>query len=431
MHDRQLLIRGELLRVLGEGLLKEQAKTRESAFLYEESRRANRAKDEFLSILSHELRTPLNAMVASIALAQTKTKDPVFVGRQLDTIARNVKAQVHIIDDLLDVSRIVTGKLRIEVAPVDLASLISESLNTIRPAAEAKSISLERELDHCVGTLIGDRDRLQQVLWNLLSNAVKFTPSNGCVRVRLRRVGDSKAAIDVIDTGEGIEAEFLPHVFERFTQSDSSAARRHLGLGLGLAIARHLVEMHGGTIAAESPEGGRGTRFTIELPVKRESDAAITEESKSSQVTSAASLENGETSTQTQLDPHMLAGLVVMVVDDNVEARELVSELLELAGAQVVLAGSAPEALNILERVQPDVLVADIGLPDEDGYSLLKKVRALPPERGGRVPAVALTGFTRQEDRQLAESAGFQRHLSKPLKVEDLVSAVKSLTDNQ
>ena len=432
MHDRQLSIRGELLRVLGEGLLNEQAKSHESAFLYEESRRANRTKDEFLSVVSHELRTPLNAIVASIALGQIKTNDPVAVMRLLDTIARNVKAQVRIIDDLLDISRIVTGKLRIQVAPIDLASLIGESLDIIRPAADAKGISLQWEIDKSVNTVPGDRDRLQQVLWNLLSNAVKFTPANGSVRVSVRPVADSTAAIDVIDTGQGINPEFLPHVFERFTQADASRARLHAGLGLGLAISRHLVEMHGGTIRAESQGGGKGARFTIQLPLKHKAEAvSVAPESKPAQTLSDATRESGETNKRSRVDSRVLADLVIMVVEDEVDGRELLSQLLEIAGAQVVSAGSAFEALEIFERVHPDILVADIGLPDEDGYSLLRKVRALSPEQGGRVPAVALTGFTRGQDRELAELAGFQRHLAKPVHIEDLISTVKSLAQSR
>jgi signal transduction histidine kinase/CheY-like chemotaxis protein len=414
VHERQLTMRAELLQVIGESLLREQAKSRESARLYKESRQANRTKDEFLSVLSHELRTALNAIVASIAVGQMKRDDPAVVGRVLDRIA---KAQVQVIDDLLDVSRIVTGKLRMELAPIELNKLVADSLDTIRPAAEAKAIELVPVIDSSAGVIVADRTRLQQVLWNLLSNAVKFTAIGGRVQVMVRRAGEEQGAITVNDNGEGIDPAFLPHVFERFSQSESSTSRRHFGLGLGLAISRHLVEMHGGTIRAESQGQGKGASFTIELPLKHRPGMTASRAPEPLQSTgiSPPSPDNGSAAA---INEQAVRGLTVMLVEDDLDGREALASLLEHFGVNVVTAASAAETLATLPRVKPDVLLADIGLPDEDGYSLLKKVRALPVEQGGRVPALALTGFTRDQDRRLALAAGFQGHVGKPFKID-------------
>lgn len=426
--QNQLTVRAELLRVLGESLLKEQLNSRNSARLYEESRAANRAKDEFLSVLSHELRTPLNVIVTSIALARVKQYDPAVMGRVLANIERSTEAQSRVIDDLLDISSIVTGRLRVEMAPVDLSALIHESLETVRPAAEAKAITLEHDIESAV-TVWADRARLQQVLWNLLSNAVKFTLIDGRVGIKVQQhQHKSMVAITVSDTGEGIAPDFLPHVFERFTQFDTSASRRHLGLGLGLAIARYLVEMHGGTIRAESAGPGRGAEFTIELPLKIAESTWTSQAAETSEIRGTQATNVGNQYGRDQ-DSVMLDGITVLVIEDHKDAREVLSTLLEQVHASVSTAASAAEALAVLPQVKPDVLIVDIGLPDEDGYSLLKKVRALAPEQGGQVPAIALTGFTREQDRRMAAVAGFQQHVSKPLKIAELLSALKYIVE--
>lgn len=426
--QNQLIVRAELLRVLGESLLKEQLNSRNSARLYEESRAANRAKDEFLSVLSHELRTPLNVIVTSIALARVKQYDPAVMGRVLANIERSTEAQSRVIDDLLDISSIVTGRLRVEMAPVDLSALIHESLETVRPAAEAKAITLEHDIESAV-TVWADRARLQQVLWNLLSNAVKFTLIDGRVGIKVQQhQHKSMVAITVSDTGEGIAPDFLPHVFERFTQFDTSASRRHLGLGLGLAIARYLVEMHGGTIRAESAGPGRGAEFTIELPLKIAESTWTSQAAETSEIRGTQATNVGNQYGRDQ-DSVMLDGITVLVIEDHKDAREVLSTLLEQVHASVSTAASAAEALAVLPQVKPDVLIVDIGLPDEDGYSLLKKVRALAPEQGGQVPAIALTGFTREQDRRMAAVAGFQQHVSKPLKIAELLSALKYIVE--
>lgn len=426
--QNQLIVRAELLRVLGESLLKEQLNSRNSARLYEESRAANRAKDEFLSVLSHELRTPLNVIVTSIALARVKQYDPAVMGRVLANIERSTEAQSRVIDDLLDISSIVTGRLRVEMAPVDLSALIHESLETVRPAAEAKAITLEHDIESAV-TVWADRARLQQVLWNLLSNAVKFTLIDGRVGIKVQQhQHKSMVAITVSDTGEGIAPDFLPHVFERFTQFDTSASRRHLGLGLGLAIARYLVEMHGGTIRAESAGPGRGAEFTIELPLKIAESTWTSQAAETSEIRGTQATNVGNQYGRDQ-DSVMLDGITVLVIEDHKDAREVLSTLLEQVHASVSTAASAAEALAVLPQVKPDVLIVDIGLPDEDGYSLLKKVRSLAPEQGGQVPAIALTGFTREQDRRMAAVAGFQQHVSKPLKIAELLSALKYIVE--
>lgn len=430
--QNQLAVRGELLRVLGESLLREQLNSRNSARLYAESRAANRAKDEFLSVLSHELRTPLNVIVTSIALGRIKKNDLTVIGRVLDNIERSTQAQVRLIDDLLDISRIVTGKLRIEMAAVDLSPLIRESLETVRPTAEAKGITFEHDTESSV-MVWADRARLQQVLWNLLSNAIKFTPVRGRVGVKVHQhTNNSTVMITISDSGEGIAQDFLPHVFERFTQYDASTSRRHFGLGLGLAIARHLVEMHGGSIRAESAGPGRGAEFTIELPLNAKltmmppPPMAPASEIRWIEATQPSSITDQY---QLNVDNSTLDGIKILVIDDHIDGREMLGTLLEQVRAQVSTAASATEALAVLPQVKPDILVVDIGLPDEDGYSLLKKVRSLPPEQGGQVPAIALTGFTREQDRRMAAAAGFQRHISKPLNVEELLAALKHFVE--
>jgi signal transduction histidine kinase/CheY-like chemotaxis protein len=385
---------------------------------------ANRIKDEFLATVSHELRTPLNAMMGWAQLLQVNKvneSDPEKRRHGLETILRNARLQAHLIDDLLDVSRIITGQMRLDIRQVDLVPVIEAAVESVRPAAEARQIRIRRLLDPLAGPVAGDPARLQQVAWNLLSNAVKFTPKGGRVEVRLERV-NSHVEFIVADTGVGISPEFLPHVFDRFRQLDSSSTRKHGGLGLGLSIVRHLVEIHGGTVRVKSGGDGQGTTFIVDLPL---SVAHLTpgpgEEARVHPRASDASGPPGD-------DPAPdLKGIRVLVVEDEESARETLRQILEHCGAEVHSVTSAAEALEELERRRPDVLLSDIGLPGEDGYSLIRRIRALPPERGGKIPAAALTAFARSEDRRRALVAGFQMHLAKPVDMAELTAVVARL----
>ncbi|MEG4572898.1 ATP-binding protein [Microcoleus sp. N3A4] len=381
---------------------------------------ANRAKDEFLSILSHELRTPLNAILGwSTMLLRQKNLNDDKVVRALETIERNAKSQAQLIEDILDVSRIITGKLRLQVRRVNLVPVIESAIDSVRLAAEAKSIRLQSVLDSESGPLLGDADRLQQVVWNLVSNAIKFTPKNGRVQIRLERV-NSHVEITVSDTGPGISSDFLPFVFDRFRQHDSTTTRSYGGLGLGLAIVRQLVELHGGTVTVVSPGIGQGTSFTVKLPVMIIHLPTSDPERLNSIVEANARVEASPT----------LEGLQILVVEDEADALELLSTILQKYGADVIAAASVKEALTIIETAtrSPDVLVSDIGMPDEDGYSLIRKLRQLEAQRGGRLPAIALTAYARNDDRRQALLAGFQMHLTKPVDAADLVAVVASLT---
>lgn len=393
-----------------EQLLAREQASRESA------EAANRMKDEFLATLSHELRTPLNAMLGWTQLLTSRKFDEETTARALETIDRNTKSLTTLIDDVLDVSRIITGKLRLDVRPVKLASLIKVAIDTVIPGAEAKEICIEYFSDPSVGVILGDANRLQQIVWNLLSNAVKFTPKGGTVDVRLESM-NSRVEFHVRDTGVGIAAEFLPYVFERFRQADSSSTRSHGGLGLGLAIVRHLVELHGGTVRAESPGIGQGATFIVNLPMK----VVATKTSEAKQLLSTPDTQVVEN------DLPNLAGLRVLVVDDEPDACQLLSTVLKQHEAQVIAVSSASEALVALQKFQPDVLVSDIGMPQEDGYSLIRKIRALPGEKGGRTPAVALTAYARAEDRIKALNAGFQLHVAKPVNPTELAAVVANL----
>ena len=362
---------------------------------------ANRAKDEFLATLSHELRTPLNAIVGWAHLLKTGQLDEGQRARAVDVIDRNAKAQSQIVADVLDVSRIVMGKLRLDVRPVALATVVEEALDTLRPAAAAKEIQLEASLtgDERVS---GDPDRLQQIVWNLISNAIKFTPSGGSVRVRLRRA-DGHVDVVVEDTGAGIRPDFLPHVFERFRQSDSSSTRAHGGLGLGLALVRHLVELHGGTVSAESLGQGHGATFTVRLPL-------MLAEARDRAEALAVDLQ----------------GLRVLVVDDDGEARERVAAALRHVGAQVRTAANVIEALADVDQHPPSVIVSDLEMAGGDGYQFIRRLRALAPEQGGTIPAAALTAHAQPEEVRRALEAGFQRHLTKP-SADDIARAVAAL----
>lgn len=384
-----------------------------------ELREANRIKDEFLATVSHELRTPLNSILGWAQLMRTGTLDETASIRALGTIERNTKSLAQIIDDLLDVSRIITGKLRLDVSPIDLGPVVEAALEAVRPATDAKSIQLQVSLEPRVGLISGDPSRLQQVVWNLLSNAIKFTPSGGKVEIRFERI-DSSARITITDTGEGISEEFLPYVFDRFRQADSTFARLHGGLGLGLAIVRHLVEMHGGTVSANSEARGKGSTFVATFPLLN----ARSSEYADSEVTTYALK-------PARVDAKDLSGLRVMIVDDERDAREVLVATLEQRGAEVTAVSSAAEALETLASASnssfPDVLVSDIGMPGKDGFDLIAGVRAMEPERGGRIPAIALTAYARAEDRARVLAAGFQRHVAKPVEPATLATAVLNL----
>jgi PAS domain S-box-containing protein len=386
--------------------------------LLRESQEANRLKDDFLATLSHELRTPLTAILGWARLLQTTAMDDAAKGRAVATIERNAQAQTQLIEDLLDVSRIMTGKLRLDVRSVDLAAVVSAAADTARPAADAKEIRLQTLLDPQAGPVSGDPDRLQQVVWNLLSNAVKFTPKGGSVQVRLERV-NSHVEITVADTGEGIAPEFLPHVFDRFRQADQKTTRKHGGLGLGLAIVRQLVELHGGSVRAESEGVGRGTTFTVSLPLLPVRRAMTRDEPRAHPRAAGGA--------PALACPPELEGLRVLVVDDEPDTRDILSAVLTSCGAAVTTAASAAEALAHMSRGQFDVLLSDIGMPEEDGYELIRKVRRLPPERGGKIPAAALTAYAWAEDRVRALRSGFQSHVTKPVEPEELVAVVENL----
>lgn len=378
-----------------------------------EAEEANRLKDEFLATLSHELRTPLNAMLGWSSLLRTGNLNPAISDRALNVIERNTRSLAQLIEDLLDVSRIVTGNLRLEFCPIELAPIIESAIDVVLPGAQAKGIQIEFVYSTCAAVVSGDGDRLQQVLWNLLSNAVKFTPSGGRVEVRLKCI-NSNVEIKVSDTGRGISPEFLPYVFDRFRQADASLTRLQGGMGLGLALVRYLVELHGGTVRAESPGEGQGATFTVSLPLL---------DSGQTQVLSAQE----ENTLGTSAASNILYGLRVLVVDDEADMRQLFATVLEYYGAKVEAVASANEAIEVLQRTRPDVLVSDIAMPTEDGYALIRTLRALEARRGGQTPALALTAFAGAGDRMRALAAGFQMHLAKPVAPDELVAAVAKL----
>ena len=386
-----------------------------------EAEAANRAKDEFLAIVSHELRTPLNAISGWVQVLRNR-KYKESSAHALEAIERNAKAQTKLIEDILDASRIIAGKLRLDARPVDLAPVIEAAIDTIRLAAEAKSIQIEALLDSGVGLVFGDPNRLQQVVLNILSNAIKFTPKQGRIEVRLRCI-DSQAEVAITDSGQGIEAEFLPRVFDRFRQADSSSARLQGGLGLGLAIVRHLMELHGGTVQAESEGKGHGATFRLTLPVLT---ADAPELSDDKEAASAAGVAHSLPK-RGPIDQPALSNVRVMIVEDEIDSREMLRALLSQCGAEVRDAGTAREALKVLEEWPADVLVSDIGMPEEDGYSLIRMIRAREPERGGRIPAVALTGYAGPEDRLRLLAAGYQAYVTKPIELAELALVVASL----
>jgi PAS domain S-box-containing protein len=370
-----------------------------------EAERAARMRDEFVATVSHELRTPLNAILGWSTILRDGVRDPETLKRALAVIERNARAQAQLVEDLLDMSRILSGKLRFEVKHVDLAGVVENAVATVQPAAEAKGVRLVKGPLETRAAVQGDPSRLEQVVINLLSNAIKFTPKGGAVSVSLGRAG-SRAEIAVRDTGQGIDPELLPHVFDRYRQGDSSITRKHAGLGIGLALVKHIAEQHGGEVRAESAGEGKGATFVVSLPV-----AAARREEGPTPLDACASLD----------------GVRVLVADDDADARDLVRRVLSDCGAEVTAVGSASEVVQELPRYRPDVLVSDIGMPEMDGYELMCAVRSLPPERGGKTPAVALTAFGRPEDRLRALRVGYQMHLAKPVDQAELLVVVANL----
>jgi signal transduction histidine kinase/ActR/RegA family two-component response regulator len=383
---------------------------------------ASRSKDEFLGLLSHELRTPLNAIMGWTRMLSSGQLDEKSFARAIETIDRNAKLQARLIEDMLDVSRIISGKLRLDAQPVDLTTVINSAVDTSRPAADAKNIRLYVVLDFGAGMVLGDPVRLQQVIWNLLSNAIKFTPKGGSVHVQLERI-NSQVEISVSDTGTGIDEEFLPFVFDRFRQGDSTSSKKHGGLGLGLSIVRHLVELHGGTVEAQNRQDRSGATFSVKLPViiLRNQNSSLIEETERIHPVSGGAI---------QIDcPPQLDGIKILAVDDEPDARILLATVLEQCGAKVKTCSSAAETIAAFEEYAPDVLVSDIGMPDEDGYDLIRKIRRLESRTGKRVPAVALTAYARVEDRLKALSAGYNMHVTKPVEPAELIMVIASLTN--
>jgi PAS domain S-box-containing protein len=377
-----------------------------------DAEKANRLKDEFLATLSHELRTPLNAVIGWSRMLKTGRLDVESSLHAMDVIERNAWAQKQIIEDILDVSRVITGKLQLHLAPVDLIGVIKAALDAVRPALEAKDISVEESYQEDLKVIAGDADRLQQVIWNLLSNASKFTPVGGTVAVRVTQ-DKTYTAIEIIDTGPGIAPEFLPHVFERFRQADGSTTRTHQGLGLGLAIVRHLVELHGGAISAENLASRSGAVFTVKLPLP---STALT-----LQTPASGAFEDNDI----EID---LAGVRILVVEDDLDALDLITIDLAEHGAKVRGTGSAAEALDLLDNEPFDLLISDIGMADTDGYNLIKQVRNQETDQGDHIPAIALTAYARTQDRIRAIAAGYNTHVAKPVEIRELVSVVKCLT---
>ncbi|HEY9611227.1 hybrid sensor histidine kinase/response regulator, partial [Allocoleopsis sp.] len=368
---------------------------------------ANQMKDEFLAILSHELRSPLNPILGWSKLLRSRKLDESTTARALETIERNALVQSELIEDLLDVSRIIRGKLSLNISSVNLASTIESAIETVRLAAEAKLIQLDLKIDSTIGMVKGDSNRLQQAIWNLLSNAVKFTPNGGRVEVRLE-YNDTHAQIQVSDTGKGIHPDFLPYVFDYFRQENSTTTRQFGGLGLGLAIVRHLIELHGGSVKAASPGEGLGTTLTVTLPLMH-LDALAPD--KNSVLEDSPNLE----------------GIRILVVDDEADTLELLVFILEQYGVEVRAVTSVAEVLEVLAQWQPDLLLSDIGMPEIDGYMLICQIRSLPPEQGGEIPAIALTAYAGETNQQQILQAGFTRHVTKPVEPAKLVVAIASL----
>ncbi|QFS46923.1 ATP-binding protein [Nostoc sphaeroides] len=386
---------------------------REQLFLREQAAReqaqtANRIKDEFLAVLSHELRSPLNPILGWSRLLRNGTLNAAKTAIALETIERNAKLQAQLIEDLLDISRILSGKLNLQMAPVNLASTIEAAIETVRLAAEAKSIEIQRLFDPNIGHILGDSARLQQVFWNLLTNAVKFSFAGGRVEIRLE-CRDSQAQITVSDTGKGINPDFIPYVFESFRQADATTTRKFGGLGLGLAIVRHLVELHGGTVQVDSPGEGQGATFNVRFPLMKAQGSSQKVQKDSSFFT---------------FNTSPLTGIRLLIVDDDEDIRDFLGFVLEQAGAEVCIVTSAIEALQAIEQSPPDILLSDIGMPEMDGYMLIRQIRAMPPEQGGQILALALSAYAGEVNRKQAQDAGFQQHVAKPIDPDTLIAVI-------
>ena len=406
----RLQLDGELLKIIGDTVISEHSRAQQLGATLAELESANRSKDEFLATLSHELRAPLNVIRGWLQMLRAGKLDNATMVHALETIERNTDAQTKLVNDLLDISRIVAGKLSLEVEPVDLVSLIEAIFDSFRVLADAKRIRVDMELDRTVPSTSGDPERLRQIFSNLFSNALKFTPPEGNVSIRLERLG-SDTMISVIDTGQGIRPDFLPYVFDRFRQAESSTTRQHSGLGLGLSIVQYLVELHGGTVTAYSQGDGHGATFTVTLPLLK---------------LPLNRAENDLLSSR-QGDLPGLHGLRVWIVDDSATGRRMLKHWLEMSGAQVTAMASASEALKSFDESTPEVLLSDVGMPNMDGYTLMRQVRARGPEHGGNVPAIAISGYATPEDRERALAAGFQLHMAKPLKLDEVVRAIATL----
>jgi len=388
-----------------------------------EAEQANRLKDEFLATASHELRTPLTAVVGWSRMLRTGKLDAENSARALESIERNATLQTKLIDDLLDVSRIITGKLTLDRRPIEIAHVVSDAVNTIRPAADAKHITIETSFDTEAGPVLGDVNRLQQVVWNLLSNAVKFTPKDGRIEVALQRV-NSEVEVSVGDSGEGISSEFLPYVFDRFSQGDGKTTRSHSGLGLGLAIVRQLVELHGGTVKAHSDGPGLGATFKLRLPILSINRVPGSKTAASDLTPVRARVTDG---LSIECSPR-LDGVRVLVVDDDSDTRQMLKAVLSECQAEVITAASAAEAIKEIEQRKPDVLVSDLGMPEQDGYELIKQVRETESaDHTARIPALALTAYAKAEDRVRALAGGYQVHLAKPVEPAEFVLVVANL----
>ena len=386
-------------------------------FARKESEEANRLKDEFLATISHELRTPLTAIVGWATLLRSGDLDANASARAAEIIYRNAHAQTQLISDLLDVSRIISNKLLLTLTNVDLPSVIQLTLEAVAPEAESKEIRIQSTIEPEFPTISGDADRLQQIIWNLLSNAIKFTPAGGTIHVRLRRV-DSEAEISITDSGIGIDPQFLPHVFDRFRQANSATTRTHGGLGLGLSIVRELVDLHAGSAQVHSEGHGKGATFIVRLPIVGPKPPNLSEKTFAAGISDKVAALHKEAS---------LDGLKILVVDDEEDTRDFVRAVLEKCGSEVRTASSAAEALGMIETQRPDFLISDLGMPDEDGYSLIGRVRALPADQGGQTPALALTAYARTADRVRVLRSGYQIHLPKPVEPTELIVAVASL----
>jgi PAS domain S-box-containing protein len=417
--------RGKLVSVLSLVLdvtAKQSAEEERAASLLRErdarrhAEEADRLKDEFLATLSHELRTPLTSILGWASMIRSGEVEGANAARAIETIERNARSQARLIDDLLDVSRIITGNLRLDLHPLNLAPIVDAALDALRPTADVKGIQLRTRFEPGECLVKGDPNRLRQVIWNLLSNSIKFTQRGGSVNIDLTCV-ESTARLTVSDTGEGISAVFLPYVFDRFRQAEGSISRRQGGLGLGLAVVRHLVELHGGTISAESEGLGRGSVFTVDLPLAQERRDPARAEERRREVERRRS-----GSGVVRLD-----GLHVLLVEDDDDSRKLLGTMLKRCGARVTSTKSAREALTVFEGDLPDVLVSDIGMPDEDGYELIRKLRSAPPEKGGLTPAIALTGYASRKDRERALAAGYHQHIAKPIEQSEMIGAIAAL----